>query len=423
MKKTLPLIALALLFQAGAAQAATRTICYDLLFKDERTDCPTSADAGVRRACQENDYNFTSAPDGTYTHPVGSHIEIWDRDWNSDDEYIGTWYIGGTGTRCVTFEWEGASYSKGEANPDIYIKWKSKTQATVTGAKTVQAIDDTGANQPNISWRSYQFDNCTRGSTCTFPYYLLISTDATTERGGYAQVLDSTQHALEVYNSYLDHNIEVVYPGPSSFASSQTKFTIGGTSADNRALMAQSSTHEMGHVLQMQLFNQNYLRNNCNLGGSTHSLTSEEYESCATTEGWAGYVAAVSLWNPNNTGSRPSRWGLDFENATPFSSTCSDNGSYELQVIRAFWDLDDANNEAASSPAAIDDLYNSSSTFIASGWGQFANGTGNRDDYESGNDGVNVWDYYYNNSSRFGNATNARHTLLYHNCLSSQATN
>jgi len=51
------------------------------------------------------------------------------------------------------------------------------------------------------------------------------------------------------------------------------------------------------------------LQDDCSLNGNGHTLTGTEYESCATAEGWAGYVAITSLWDPENISSVPSRWG------------------------------------------------------------------------------------------------------------------
>jgi hypothetical protein len=64
---------------APRAEAATRKFCYELLFKDDRNDCPVAGDGGVRRACQQKNMNFVDAPDGTYTNPVGQIFEVWTR--------------------------------------------------------------------------------------------------------------------------------------------------------------------------------------------------------------------------------------------------------------------------------------------------------------------------------------------------------
>ena len=429
MNRTLVLTAFALVstFGATAVQAATRKICYEFLFNDQRSDCPLAADPGVRQACLQKYMNFVSAADGDYSNPVGSYLEVWDKDDSSADEYIGTWIIGGTGQRCVTFEWEGASYSKGEANPDVYLKWKSKVRAPA-GGPTVLAENTSGTDYGDVSFRTSATSNCANGATCTWSGYHVVSDDALSERGGRAQILNSAEHMLAVYSTIMDASqINVAWPASGSSSSSRTQFqiagdaSVGGTAVDNRALMGQSTAHELGHVLQQQMFHQDFLTDDCSLGGSTHSIPGSEYESCATTEGWADYVAAVSFWDPANAASAPARFGFDYVTATPSSAVCSSNAAIEGMVARAFWDLDDSTSEAGAAPAAIADSYNATSTFIAQGWDEFANGTGNHDDGESDRDGVNLQDYYFNNSARFV-SVNLDDTLLDHNCMASQTS-
>jgi hypothetical protein len=170
----------------------------------------------------------------------------------------------------------------------------------------------------------------------------------------------------------------------------------------------------------MQEFNQDDLRDAC---GSSHSFTSIEAESCVTTEGFANYAGAVAWWSPSNASSNPQCWGTSFETAAPNLGTCSDNTQIELQAAKAFWDLDDANNEAGSGAATgDDDLRDESSTTIMNGWDRFPNGTANREDFENDNDGVNVRDYFGNNSAVFTGSSFAE-TLLDHNCVQSMDNN
>jgi hypothetical protein len=416
---------------SSAAHAATRKVCYEFLFNDQRFDCPVTGDPGVRQACQQKYMNFVTAADGDYSNPVGSYIELWDDDVNSNDEYIGTWVIGGTGQRCVTFEWEGAAYSKGEANPDIYLKWKSKSRAP-GGGPSVQAEQTNGTDYGDVSFSLSPFSNCAAGATCTFSGYHVVSDDALTERGGRAQILNSAAHMLTVYYTIMDNEpIEVAWPASGSSAQNRYQFQIegdsgaGGPGNENRALMGQSTAHELGHLLQMQMFEQDDLINDCSLGGSGHSISGTEFESCATTEGWAGYVAAVSFWDPANALAAPSRMGFDYVDAAPADATCSNNAAIEGMVTRSFWDLDDGTSEAAIAPAVTSDNLNATSTFIAQGWDVFASGTADNQDFEGNNGdvhGVNLWDYYDNNTGRFV-ASKLRDTLLEHNCMEDQATN
>ena len=407
---------------AGASAGAdTRTYCYELVFKDDRFDCPVTGDAGVRRACQEDYYNWVNSPDGDYTHPVGGYLEIWDWDDSalSPDDYIGTWVIGGTGRRCVTFEWEGAAYANGESNPDLYVKWKSKVRAT-PGGPAVQAVDLAGTEYGDVTWRAAHITDCQSGSNCDQPGYLLVSTDTTTERGGRVMALDSSQHMLQVYWSLLDGDqIDMGWPAAGSASIDRHYFEVDQTRADQ----AQSPAHELGHTLQKQLFGQDNLTNDCSLNGAGHSLTSTEFESCVTTEGWAGYVAAVSLWNPQTTGSAPARFGVDLEDGTPIEAVCADNTAIEAQAVKGFWDLDDDPAEPVGAPAVNPDTNDSDTVFLAGLWANFANGTSNRENDENDVNGVNLKDYYQNNSALFAFPLDAKQSLLSHNCMGTMDPN
>src|SRR5688500_849970 len=112
MKRTLVLIAALLgVLLSQFAYAAPRTVCFHLRLADDRYNCAAATEAGARRPCNN----------GGHVDAVGHQVQLWDRDFNSDDDFIGTWYIGGEGTQCITFEWENASYSKGEPHPDTFL--------------------------------------------------------------------------------------------------------------------------------------------------------------------------------------------------------------------------------------------------------------------------------------------------------------
>ena len=101
-------------------------------------------------------------------------------------------------------------------------------------------------------------------------------------------------------------------------------------------------------------------------------------------------------------------------------ASCTDSAHTELQVAKGFWDFDDFNNETGSGvTAGLDDRLAYATSDIIRGWRQFPDGTGNRDDFENDADGVNMRDYWGNNSSRF-TAAGAFETLIEHNCLSAQ---
>lgn len=407
---------------SSLAQAETRTFCFTLELVDSRSGCPTSG-AGARRPCQG-----ISGSSDDYTYAVGHKYELWDKDTVGDDEYIGTWVIGGEGSRCVTFEWDGASYAGSEADPDIYLKYINEVRAT-SGGQLVIGKDETGAAVANTTWRNGTTTNsdlwvavdCHAGTDCWVTSTLIPTSDETSERGLRLMALDSAQHMLEIYGEMMTEDVELRFPDPSwSYATDRDIFYIFNDHGDDGDV----APHELGHVLQMQLFGQDYLRDVC---GSSHSLTSVEAESCSTTEGWANYVGTIAWYDPQNSSVTPLFYGYNIEggttSASPYSSTCSANGDIELQVARGFWDLDDARAETGAGAAAgNNDVIAYTTEAVADGWTFFANGTGNRDDYESDDDGVNVKDFYYNTTGWFTTG-DVYQTLLRHNCLQYQDYN
>lgn len=403
----------------GIVSAAQRTVCYRVRLADERTNCATPSEAGARRACNAGGYNDT----------VGHYIELWDKDWSSSDEKIGTWYINGSGTRCASFEWEGASYSKGEWNPDVYLKYINKVRKTGTsGSVTVTAVDTNGSSHPKTSWRNgsgsnpdrFVAMNCNTGSNCNVYSGSLVPTNArSSERAKRIMALDSAQHALQVFGGIMDTNVKMHYPGKDSCSTSCAVNRDEIHITESRGTNGFNVAHEVGHLVQMQEFNQDFLRDDCSWNGNGHNLSSIEHESCATTEGWANFVGVVSWYEPNNAATVPFGWGRNFETATLEFSSCSDNAHNTLQVAKSFWDLDDFNDELGVGAATgDDDIMRYNTQYIGRGWRQFGNGTGNRQDNESGADGVNMKDYFNNNINRFNQ--NLFETLIDHNCLSAQ---
>jgi hypothetical protein len=407
------------------AGAATRTVCFELKIADDRTNCPVASTPGSKRACNP----------GANIDAVGHVFELWDKDdaANAPDEYIGKWVIGGTGRVCATFEWENSpgDIDLGEDNPDVYVRYINRVNRTTGGAIYVQGVDTDGSSVPVTSWRdgddndpdAYVAEECTTGHNCDIVANgsLIPESDTASERGMRIQALDSAQHALETYGAIMDTSVELHYPGkagcePSCFVS-RSEVHVAEAFGDD----AFYPTHELGHAVQMQEFNQDYLRDVC---GGSHTLTSSETDSCSTTEGWADYVAVVSWYEPNNKNSKPQALGYKFEAAAPYASECEDNRGIELQVARAFWDLDDAKNEEGQAPALSRDYSNYTTRDIARGWRNFEDGTDMYlDDYYDDDNGVNMYAYYYNNwyNPPFtDNVADFLKTLVDHNCLQYQ---
>jgi hypothetical protein len=412
VSKVLGAVTAVLIPLASQAQAATRTICLEFEIRDERFDCPTPGTVGAKRACD---------PVGNYVNPIGMHYELWDKDSTGDDEYIGTWRIAGTGSRCVTFEWENASYSKGEDHPDVYAKLRYTASAvSALNGATVRAADASGSPRGAVTWRDFNNgahvrSNCT--GSCSLPGGVMVPTHSTTsDMSQRFQMIDSAQRVLDMYNGDLDdREILARYPGtgcPTGMATARDDFCIPsglGSEGDRVA-------HEMGHVVQMQMFNQDFLRDVIVGGGWNMGTSSFETQSAATTEGWAAYVGAVAWFDPQNSAVAPMYGGQNLENASLAQAVCSDNITLPLQAAKAFWDLDDWNNEAGTRSGVADNDQDSKQTaWMALQWDEFSDGTGNREDFETGDNGVNVRDYLF----RVNDST-AEETMLEHNCLVGQ---
>ena len=418
------LLAILGLFIATDAFAAQREVCFRLQFRDDRFNCAEASETGARRACHP----------GSYSDLVGHQVELWDKDWEGDDELIGTWYVGSGGTQCITFEWENAAASKGEANPDLYLRYINRVNRTgYSNYVSVRGVNTDNSAATITSWRNgqtgdperYVAMNCAAGAACfIFPSGTMVPTnDVASDRGLRIMALDSAQHTLQAVGEIMDTHIDLQYPGqsdcPTSCAPSRSLVKITQARGGNGS----NVTHEIGHVVQMQEFDQDWLRDDCSRGGNGHSLTSLEHESCATTEGWGNYIALVSWYEPNNARTVPFGWGRNFETATLQFTTCSDNAHNEIQTAKGWWDLDDWNNEGGTGAASgDDDRLAYGTTDIVMGWRQFAGGSGNRQKGESGQDGVNMRDYWANNAGRFV-AAGAFETLVEHNCLQAQDDN
>lgn len=413
-----------ILTTAGPARAATRTVCFDLeLRDDQRTNCPTTT-TGVKRPCQADNFGTN------YDYMIGFEIDVYDKDNASQgaDEFIGTWHIAGSGTQCVTFEWEGAPYYGGEAHPDVYIQLTNAATASWGDHSTlIDIVDDNNDEYPDISWRGGEGDNtfvasnCTASSTCYIPNDMAPFTAGNDDLPQSEALLavDSAQRALEMYHD-LFNNGTIYMEVPSSECANSCAVSRGllriAASDDTDGIVP---PHELGHVLQMHLFEQDTLVDDCSLNGGGWSATSVEYQSCATTEGWAEYVAIGSWYNAASTSANPVASGTNMETASLINSDPPTNAWVPGQVTKAFWDLDDANNEAGVADCdgvgGIDDDGNNWGTsLIAGGWDSFPDGTANRQDREASVHGVNARDYDFNYDV-------PDETFLHHNCLGTQA--
>lgn len=412
------LAAAALCVWSAPAVAATRTVCYEVGFLDgmDPLNCALEDEDGARRHCSP----------GAIRPAVGAIIELWDKDPTSKDEFIASFQIAGTGLRCATFEWEMNAASKGEANPDVYIKYIFKTRKIAcVGCALVEGRDAAGKPVAAASWRDgpsgdadrFVAQNCTTAGPCDIrPGKILLPGGSIASQNGLlAMALDAAQHTLEVFSDAFTDHVKLFFEGSRRLETAgQTQINLPAND-DARG----GVPHELGHAMQAQLFNIPTLAHPCEF----HTLDNTTNDGCATAEGWGDYVQAVSWWNPSNTDALPRMeasptGGANLEDFDP-PSGCSYLGQTERAVAMAFWDLDDTNNEPHSDwNADADDLDDETSLDIAFGWAEFSPGPGDNQSEESTADGVNAKDYKANNAARF--SSTFEETFIDHNCLTGQ---
>jgi hypothetical protein len=428
ISQTLTAISAAILvlgFQLSAAIAATRTVCVHLAYNDDRVDCPAPGTTGARYTCQ---------PANGWSTALGHTLELWDKDPTGGDEFIGYFVTGRTpgSASCFAFEWENASYSLGEANPDVYIRYRYEASGQANGL-FVQAQDENGNRFTTITWRNGTSSNseahvamdCTNGSSCWINGGGILypnssgSSPETVGMGG----IDAAAAALVPFISVEDINPSRLIPlkiytnacsgGCANIATIWATWT--------KATQPEVMTHEMGHVMQFRAVDNELGGNDTNKNDPSGSwgMWSDEHEEVTLVEGFATYVGVVSYYDPQVSAVVPIFGGSNVE--TNSFTNCSTSHVFVGSVIRGLWDIDDINNESAH--ASVDSGY-ADATSIATPllmtyWTYFPSGTGNRQRQESDVDGPNIRDYAVNS----GLTTTGTRSLIDHNCLEGQDNN
>lgn len=185
------------------AVASTRTFCTTIAFPDMRTGC-------------DNDGNGEPDPGMLYPCHSGGRqnagylvFDVYDYDPPGNaHEYIGSWFAAGYGPVCVTFEWEGASYSKGEPNPDPYVKVTSWEWSTTDYRNLFLRMSD-GSTPPALSWHNNYATDCTAGTQCWSPGINLIQ-GSTALPETLAKIGDSAIHGLNAFHT-LSTDVTVRY--------------------------------------------------------------------------------------------------------------------------------------------------------------------------------------------------------------------
>lgn len=190
-----------------------------------------------------------------------------------------------------------------------------------------------------------------------------------------------------------------------------------------KATQVEVLTHETGHLLHFRAWDgQNQTPNYSRNGDSGWHPHEYEWEEAAFYEGFATYVAAAAVYDTENSSVTPMIGGRNAE-SNNYSSPipCATAGGYPETVTRAFWDLDDAANEAAhpSLQYSYADITNMDSADILEVLEDFSSGSGNRQRQESDLNGPNMLDFLYNGYPSYLNFW-AFLGSIYHNCLESQ---
>ena len=91
--------------------------------------------------------------------------------------------------------------------------------------------------------------------------------------------LDSAQHGLQVFGELMDHHVKLHYPGRAACTTSCTddreNFHIRDTQGGDGVL----SSHELGHVIHMQEFDQDVLTDDLSKGGNGWAVDGDEFDS------------------------------------------------------------------------------------------------------------------------------------------------
>lgn len=228
---------------------------------------------------------------------------------------------------------------------------------------------------------------------------------------------------IEIHSPYGDdHDDEM--PGMGSSPPDDTILVEAVPRA--RVREAHGPAHETGHLVMAQLFGREDFRDDCSRGEDAHEQLSLEYDSCATAEGWADYVAIRAWYDPDNPSVEPFLYHYDIESdllrcpvseAGPTYTCHGDDWAHtQLAVTRAFWDIDDAHGEdsyVAEPEDGIHDSLNYSTTMLAEKWLLFPDGEDDRENDEDNPNGVNMKDWAYHSPHGYP-------TVIELNCLDDQ---
>ncbi|MCK9463953.1 MAG: hypothetical protein M0R80_30415 [Proteobacteria bacterium] len=370
----------------------------------------------------------------------GLVVELWDRNEGVRDHYITSAILNYTANGqyfCIDFDWDQTAH--GETYPDPFIRTVYKVAKPAIGPSLIKYgilcrdSYDPCLNPIPMSWRDQYTANL--GSTGTTAYVSTYFTSVSdppdasyleTTPSSQATQMAYFQKFFQVWNGYeLDDSIRVAWGDMCS---------PGGGSDDHITLCRKRDAfgeypeafwhrrwdvppHEMGHSYRSIVWG---IDPSVNCGSGAHrGYCSYTYE-CATSEGWASFVA-MRTWYPDDTDiSEPilytqqdwyeiepggytlphSPFDDDYcnmddagTNACPFAYPGQPEwhqcyAKNEIMGVRAFWDMLDSNPDG-------DDLSSDSVLwpYLVDVWVLYPDGDGN---HELTEEDSNMVDYLYN---------------------------
>ncbi len=170
-----------------------------------------------------------------------------------------------------------------------------------------------------------------------------------------------------------------------------------------------SAVHEMGHNVHRRWMDYSgpLAWNAQDEGLDCNGWDDDEDPKCATSEGWANFFASASWFNENM--GNPTYNDFDIEDVSALKS-CDDAPFSEGHATQFFWDLWDAG------PGGLDDdEINVHFNTLRKVWSAFDDGTGNRANNESGDDGRNMQDFIHWYTTQYGSG--GINTVAVANCM------
>ncbi len=336
---------------------------------------------------------------------LGLEVRLWDRDFNSMDDMIGTYtlhYEDLGDYACLDFTWDPVS--RGEPAPDVYVSTLFDVQDTEFNAgqkahlcHSNQTSKDACDDRRSYDWRDSYTPNLTPGDPV---YQDLNFGPSGTLWNRWAMTMASVQKVLRSFQGrHMTGDLNVWWNGtrcrdddgdPWSCSWDDNWFSVANQNSHRWVV----GPHEAGHSYQMQLFEQSTLPGSgC---GSEHFVDGVENDACATKEGWADFFSILTWYTgPDAKNNGNPRFGSrSVETGSPPHADCADNARTELQVMRSLWDMYDDRIDGM-------DVSAMPRWGILASWDSFANGSGNHNDKETGRNGGNLWDFHFNAASGF----------------------